>query len=86
MKTIARRLFCSAAAFVVLVSSVQAHPGHDDGHELTWELRHLAKHPGATFAWVAVFGALLAVMMWAARRSAEARIQSFRGSQPSRGN
>ena len=33
---------------VVAAPLAQAHPGHDDGHELTWDFGHLAAHPGAT--------------------------------------
>jgi len=40
-----------------LASVLHAHPGHDDGHELTWDLGHLIAHPGATLL---CFGSLAA--------------------------
>jgi urease accessory protein len=55
MKFPARRVAPVFAALAI-VSLAQAHPGHDDGHELTWELGHLAAHPLATFVCLAVFG------------------------------
>ena len=39
-----------------LPAVAQAHPGHD-GHELTWDLGHLAAHPFATLLWVVLFSA-----------------------------
>lgn len=48
MKTsIVRRLFLSTL-FLGSLDLLQAHPGHDDGHELTWDFSHLAAHPVAT--------------------------------------
>jgi urease accessory protein len=54
MKFPARHLALVFAVFSV-VSVALAHPGHDDGHELTWELGHLAAHPLATFGCLAIF-------------------------------
>jgi hypothetical protein len=60
MKFPARRI---VLAFVALsaASLARAHPGQDDGHELTWELGHLAAHPAATLACAAV----VVVAAWA---------------------
>lgn len=63
---------------------LQAHPGHD-GHELTWDLSHLAAFPLATMGCLAAGAAMVGVGWLMLRRSATARIQSLRGSQPSRG-
>ena len=54
MKTRCRILLLFAA--LTIVSLAHAHPGHDD-HEFTWELSHLAAHPWATLACLAVLGA-----------------------------
>jgi hypothetical protein len=48
------------AVFPVLA---HAHPGHD-GHDLTWDFRHLAAHPLATLGWFVALG----VSVWALRR------------------
>ena len=45
-----------------------AHPGHE-GHELTWDLGHLASHPLATLGCVAVVVAAT-VLAWRAVRRA----------------
>ena len=82
MMTPARRLFTgSCLAFATLA---HAHPGHD-GHELTWELRHLAQHPLATIGCAAVLGAMLALALQLVRSRRELRAQSLRGSQLARG-
>ena len=65
-------------------SLVQAHPGHD-GHELTWDFSHLAAYPLATVGCFASVAAVAWIGWVMLRRSATARIQSLRGSQPSRG-
>jgi hypothetical protein len=36
---------------------MQAHPGHD-GHELTWDFRHLAAYPFATIGCFVVIAAV----------------------------
>jgi hypothetical protein len=41
-----RRLFLPCCILGV-TSIAHAHPGHD-GHELTWDMQHLAAHPAAT--------------------------------------
>jgi hypothetical protein len=47
----------ASAAFLAVASFAQAHPGHDGGHDLTWELGHYIQHPFATFVWAALIGA-----------------------------
>jgi hypothetical protein len=79
----ARAVALSAVAFLA-ASIAQAHPGHD-GHELTWDLSHLAAYPVATFVCFAVFGAGVAGGWLMLRRAATLRVQSLRKSQPSRG-
>jgi hypothetical protein len=51
------RVFALIPAVIASSALVHAHPGHD-GHELTWDFGHLAAHPLATSACVAL---LLAV-------------------------
>ena len=52
-----RRALTSSAIFLATAVLTQAHPGHD-GHDLTWELRHLAANPGATLWCFGVVGAV----------------------------
>ena len=40
-------------AILASTSLLHAHPGHD-GHELTWDFRHLATYPLASIGCVAV--------------------------------
>ena len=83
MKTF-RRAALRPIAFLASAAAAHAHPGHD-GHELTWDFSHLAAFPLATAGCVGV----LLLSGWAGwrmlRRSATLRVQSFRGSQLSRG-
>jgi hypothetical protein len=84
MKTSARRLALLATTFPALASLARAHPGHDGGHELTWDFSHLAAHPAATALWALV----LAAATWGGARLAVAlaeRVQSFRKSAASPG-
>jgi hypothetical protein len=46
------RILVAAAMLPVIA---EAHPGHE-GHELTWDMRHLAAHPWATLGCFAVIG------------------------------
>jgi hypothetical protein len=51
-----------AAVLPVFAAVAQAHPGHDGhegGGEFTWDFSHLAAHPFATAAAVAVIVALV---------------------------
>jgi hypothetical protein len=85
MKTSFARRATLSAAFLGVINLAQAHPGHDDGHELTWDLGHLVAFPVATLLCLAVFG----VAVWGAsqlvRRRTAAAVQSLRGSQASLG-
>ncbi len=84
MKFSATRRLGLATAFLAVSGLAQAHPGHD-GHELTWDLSHLADFPVATitcFTVVAVAGWIGWLLL---RRGATQRVQSLRVSQPSRG-
>lgn len=80
-----RRAWMLPALLLVSTGTVWAHPGHDDGHELTWELGHLAAHPLATFACVFLLGAAVWAGVQLLRPAASAQRQSLRGSQVSRG-
>lgn len=85
--TLSPRRFASGfAALLATAALLRAHPGHDDGHELTWDLGHLAAHPLATAGCLAVLAAGAWVGVQLLRRGAEpARVQSLRTSHPSRG-
>ncbi len=84
MKNSLHRLLLLAAGMIVTSLPGYAHPGHD-GHELTWDLGHLAGHPLATLGCAVV----LVVAAWAGwvmvRVQLERRAQSLRASQPNRG-
>ena len=67
------------AAFISFAGIAQAHPGHD-GHELTWDMQHLADHPIATV----LCAALVTVAAWAVWRGGRF-VQSLRASQLKRG-
>lgn len=85
MHLLRRRPFVCSAAWLASTVLAQAHPGHE-GHELTWDLGHLAGHPLATLGCAAV----LVVAAWAAfriaRQNPAGRPQSLRGSQARPGN
>jgi hypothetical protein len=84
MKSFSGRLSALGLAFVGSTAMAFAHPGHD-GHELTWDFRHLADHPAAT---IGCFGLVIGAS-WAGwlllRRAATERSYNLRGSQASRG-
>jgi hydrogenase/urease accessory protein HupE len=84
MKSLARRSLALFSGLVVSVSVLSAHPGHDDGHELTWDFQHLTTHPRATVLCVAVVAAAIWAG-WSIVQSRRTQAQSLRGSQPSRG-
>ncbi len=81
MKTPARLLLSPVPLLLAAAPSLWAHPGHDDDHGHTWELRHLAAHPLATAAWGLIALAAAGLAIWLRRR----RAQSLRTSPPSRG-
>jgi hypothetical protein len=72
MMTLARRFLTGCC--LMFATLVYAHPGHD-GHELTWDMRHLAQHPFATMGCAAVFAATVALAVDAVRRRGEMRGQ-----------
>ena len=79
------RLPFVAGLCLALASIAHAHPGHDDGHELTWDFSHWLEHPLAS----AVCLAVVTVSTWAVwrllRRVNAAADQSLRVSQARRG-
>jgi len=87
MKTSSRRAWISVTVFIGLAALAQAHPGHDDGHELTWDVSvsHLTQHPYATVLGVTVLGAAVWLGLQAIRRRGGASVQSLRGSHSNRG-
>ena len=86
MNFLARRFVPAVAVFLTFTALAQAHPGHDGGHEVTWELGHLIEHPLATLACFSVMAAG-AVLAWlVVRRESARQLQSLRASQRKRGN
>ncbi len=76
MNRFTRRL-SAAAVLPVLAAVAQAHPGHDGhegGGEFTWDFSHLAAHPFATAAFVAVVGALSWGVVKSIRRERPVRV------------
>ena len=73
-----RRAFSHTTIFLATAVLVRAHPGHE-GHELTWDLRHLAANPGATLCCFGVVGAA-AWGLWKMTRSATPAVKCVRVS------
>ncbi len=71
-----RRALAPTAIFLATAVLVRAHPGHA-GHELTWDLRHLAANPGATLWCFGVVGAA-AWGLWKMTRSAAPAVKRVR--------
>lgn len=84
MKSSLTRGLVLATGFMAAAGAVHAHPGHD-GHELTWDLSHLADHPLATICSFAVVIAIGWSGWLLLRRGATQRVQSLRASHASRG-
>ena len=85
MKASLPRALVLPALFLASLTPLLAHPGHDDGHEVIWELGHLAAHPFTTAAWMLTLVAVGLATRHVLRRAAAARTHSFRGSQVRRG-
>jgi urease accessory protein len=64
------RTSLSVFCFTVLASALHAHPGHDGGHDLTWDFTNGLGHPLA--GWDHLL-AMLAVGLWAAQLGGRAR-------------
>ena len=62
MKLLTRRAAPFTAALLATVTWAEAHPGHD-GHDFSWDFRHLADHPDATILCFGVIGAV-AWVVW----------------------
>ena len=60
----------------VIPAVAQAHPGHD-GHELTWDMSHLAQYPWATLGCFAAVGGIV----WLAGRAVRIRADRSRGAR-----
>ena len=84
MKSSLMRLSGHGVGFILSAAVVTAHPGHD-GHELTWDLAHLAAYPGATAGAIGVLIVATGVVAWGRRSRARSRAQSLRGSAVSWG-
>lgn len=57
MKILTRRAAPFTAAFIASALVARAHPVHD-GHDFSWDFRHLVDHPDATILCLAVLGAV----------------------------
>ena len=67
-----------AAVLPVFAAVAQAHPGHDGhegGGEFTWDFSHLAAHPFATAAAVAVIVVAVWMVAKSVRRERLARVR-----------
>lgn len=53
MKSSRLRSLLLAAVFAV-PALAHAHPGHDGDHDFVWDFEHLASHPIATLAYIAI--------------------------------
>lgn len=84
MKTSFARGSVLLASAIASSPLLHAHPGHDE-NELTWDFSHLAAYPLATTGCFVALFAAAAIGWFLLRRSTTLRIQSLRGSQPSRG-
>lgn len=85
MQSSLRRAATLASLILASVAPLAAHPGHDDGHELTWDLGHLAAHPVATAIWLLMVAVAGSAILAFFRRTPALRAQSLRGSHASRG-
>jgi hydrogenase/urease accessory protein HupE len=54
MKPLLRLGVLFSIGWMASVAPLWAHPGHDEDHGLVWDFNHLASHPLATLACVAV--------------------------------
>lgn len=69
---------------LLLSPALSAHPGHD-GHDFTWEMRHLAEHPVATLGCFGFLAAAMWIVWKLAQRTRAAADQGLRVSQARRG-
>lgn len=79
MNFLSRPAAAGSALFLASLAPVAAHPGHDDGHELTWDLGHLAAHPGATLICLAVLAGGVGAVVALSRRSQAAAPSELAG-------
>jgi len=73
MKTPVSRFPLVLAGWFVSGAVAFAHPGHDDGHELTWDLGHLSAHPLASVLCVVVLTMAGGIVVGALRRRQRAQ-------------
>jgi uncharacterized iron-regulated membrane protein len=71
MKPSFRRTLTPTVIFLATAGLAQAHPGHD-GHDLTWDMRHLAANPDATILCMGVLGLVVWGTWKVVRAAAEA--------------
>lgn len=84
MMSIRRRALACLVVAPVVAGRALAHPGHE-GHELTWDLSHLAQHPWAVVGALALVGVGVFLGRQVLRARGAVRDQSLRASQASRG-
>ncbi len=58
--SIRRHVLPLSAAFFATAAVLRAHPGHD-GHDFSWDFRHLADYPDATILCLGAAGAVVCV-------------------------
>lgn len=69
-RLLASRLLKLGAVLAVLPAAALAHPGHDGGHDLTWDFSSGFSHP---LGGIDHFLAMLVVGIWAAQAGGRAR-------------
>jgi len=75
-----RLRFALLAGLLAFPALAHAHPGHDGDHEFVWDFEHLATHPIATLAYVAIAG-VAGWLLWRSLKSPKAE-----GKKPSSTN
>lgn len=83
MSFTSRRFLVLAVSLSVAVPLVQAHPGHDGDHGLTWDFSHFAAHPFATIGCLLVLIASGWCAWRLARERFDARMTEVRSKEPS---
>ncbi len=86
MKLLPRRSLALFTVYSAAAALAQAHPGHEghEGGDIPWDFSHLAAHPFATLAVVALVGAATWAVWNFFRSSRTAAAHSLRKSTDSR--
>lgn len=86
MKLLSRRSLVLSTVYAAAAAIAQAHPGHEghEGGDITWDFGHLAAHPFATLAIVALVAGSAWVAWSQLREGRNVSTQSLRKSTDSR--